>query len=1154
MVGVTSESDYPWNVMVCSRCENTWIQPDDPDAAAVHFRAQNTLTCPICGRERQPTKFKTLKAFETKVGAAEFRSRYLADRAGELEAYVEQGHYSDQADEVERRHPDPGYDPGVSTGTADELVADYFQDSTDRDGSLPEPGDDSRHGPAVKFETLAESRLEEWSSFTTAQFADDAPTDRELVTLQDHVDSYYHHPDGLDDPTLPSYDDVDTQPAPDRGSIRVTPTPPNQQQLQTVRATVKPTVSDWLPDALDAVSSQLADGVEAIDPGDVSDSTLASTLVTKYGVTGARTGYADAAVAYARRYHGLDVDDLDVREEVADYHRQMQDWLRSVLTNIGAGHNPLGISHDDLERSVVPILQAADYTPEFVFAFDAGAWLDSDRRSQRGKTLTAIRQIAKAADVTIVTSPRVFRKLRSSHPDFVDRVTQIDIPDRANTPGGAGRTATDPMAIYTDLETMDKRQGKLQILAHVERNPDATLADLYGDTTIDLADSSVRAYVTDLVDDHGYLAVDPSGTKSYSLTDAGELACSMLTDDLRVTHPDQKTVFASIEDPAGSETGAVTGTPTLSTSVVYGADDGSGLEERRPTAEERLAATGDADEDGYVQLLPKHRGSAWPLHARVAASDARDGVNLQDYPVERWEDLRVTYVSCLDDRMVTSTTYTGAATTLVRLATALLDESVWNLILTESAIGTELENVFDALDGHVRDLMVRAAQIGWLSEDEEEYDDYRSRMGAVRTVLLDNLGQIDDLDDEQERQLMRDAHGALQSATALCDAIGIDLTVDLRIPETDRLKEPEFYRFLAECVPRHASYGPHSVQRHTFEHDEEKRKRAMGVDVDPSDPTASLRASWVVSGSNITNHESEIRQAIRSRDQDRIDDDHAPNIEIPIAVTDVSEYAGMRYAVEFFLDRKGYRTGDENEAIRRTIRLFQAFAPTPYDVADALTTLASNDRPTGVSVGDVEYALSNLPADRLAPTLPDTVGAILKVLLEADEPLGRSEIVDRIDYSDTSYDKRIDELAAFDFVERVDGSKWRARIAPWYVPETDAEKPGFEESFVSVSGATLESVVFDAIDRLGYDLDSPGLLDAFGDPPDRDALIDAVGTWIEPWLDVVETFLGPQLPRYSDHNPDAVQRLEGTNTIYLGEPPAQSTLDEMGTGNRLSAH
>ncbi|WP_323173664.1 hypothetical protein [Natrialba sp. PRR66] len=587
--------------------------------------------------------------------------------------------------------------------------------------------------------------------------------------------------------------------------------------------------------------------------------------------------------------------------------------------------------------------------------------------------------------------------------------------------------------------------------------------------------------------------------------------------------------------------GSVTETPSQSASTVYGSADGMGAGEDGRSAEGMLADMGDAETAGYMQWLPKLGDSSWPLHARITAADVRDGVNLNDYPVERWDDGRVTYVSCMEDHLAVSTQYGGTLPTLVRLATALLDDKLWSTVLTPSALGDELEHCFGDTITNSRDVydhLVRAAQVGWLSEDERAYDLLKNWYAGVRSALLRKLGEPDSLDEDERVETLQKAHGLLMSATALYDAIGVDISIEIRIPDPNNLPAADFCRFVSEVTTRQSSYGMHSLHRNFWEPDSQKRTTAMARNVDPSDPNGHLRASWILSGPGISDYAEQIRGAIAARDEQRLDDrtDYDP-VKLNVPVTDTSDYAAMRHAVETVLTKKNLCPAHESDAMRRTTRLFEAYTGSPVDVVDALTALTRSTQPGDVTIADIEYALSTLPADRLFPDLyAPTPGKILHAVLTADGPIGRADLLERVGCSGEAYRKHIDRLEALDILTRVDGGKWTATVTPWYVPETDATKPSAGR--VTVGTTTVDGVLFDALDELGYNLGNSELIGAFEQPVNQGKLITAVGPWIDDWIDILTSLLKP--------NPDYVG--QSFYDVTVGETPDQATLAETTVG------
>lgn len=126
------------------------------------------------------------------------------------------------------------------------------------------------------------------------------------------------------------------------------------------------------------------------------------------------------------------------------------------------------------------------------------------------------------------------------------------------------------------------------------------------------------------------------------------------------------------------------------------------------------------------------------------------------------------------------------------------------------------------------------------------------RFGEIRRLLLSKLAGIEDADATEWSDLCRGAHGLLASATHLYQAVGVDVTIYVRVPDTKKLRSDDrryqdFLDFFSHTVRKNASYGIHSVYRMLYEDRVDKLKHRMGVEFD-ADATADLTASWMISG------------------------------------------------------------------------------------------------------------------------------------------------------------------------------------------------------------------------------------------------------------------------------------------------------------------
>ena len=88
--------------------------------------------------------------------------------------------------------------------------------------------------------------------------------------------------------------------------------------------------------------------------------------------------------------------------------------------------------------------------------------------------------------------------------------------------------------------------------------------------------------------------------------------------------------------------------------------------------------------------------------------------------------------------------------------------------------------------------------------------------------------------------------------TKLRDAVGLDVTIHVRVPDVGQLcrdstRLADFTQLFAKTAPKQATYGVHSAWRQVGETREEKRRFRLPMDVQ-EEATADLTASWVVAG------------------------------------------------------------------------------------------------------------------------------------------------------------------------------------------------------------------------------------------------------------------------------------------------------------------
>ena len=100
--------------------------------------------------------------------------------------------------------------------------------------------------------------------------------------------------------------------------------------------------------------------------------------------------------------------------------------------------------------------------------------------------------------------------------------------------------------------------------------------------------------------------------------------------------------------------------------------------------------------------------------------------------------------------------------------------------------------------------------------------------------------------------IMRSAHGLAGSLVHLFNALGIEVTRELRVPaglDRDSLKELATSISIATAIQ--SKYGVFACYRQLFEAREEKRQTALSPAIDVNDPIGKLIGSLVVRGEDV---------------------------------------------------------------------------------------------------------------------------------------------------------------------------------------------------------------------------------------------------------------------------------------------------------------
>lgn len=890
---------------------------------------------------------------------------------------------------------------------------------------------------------------------------------------------------------------------------------PGQETLRRpIHVDVTPTVSDWstgfqedlLPVLARAVRSTLPDSVVSSKRPGV---TTWEQLIQQHDITLLDGGYAHALTRYTLQYHDRDESDLTEYEQ-----GYKQEQLLPDLTEIGqgAGPGPYNTSIEDLHDGPFQVIrELVKEPPVITVSFDTDAWSNVEDPRTGQRALEYLEVISTVCDVYIRPKPATQRLLKKHYPDWLE-THGLDLSSRDESTPPTGPTTTDETQTreraHEALDGITDGDGKLRILSVLppEKDEYRTVKTLKQDTDIALANGSVDAYIDDL-EDRGLVRIerDYTGSNRVYLSSIGRTATSkLLTPSHTVRSPHQRGL-----------SGYLTQTLQPSASTVYSAKQSpKGGEGIVPVEglDRYIASTGDPDwGDRYVQWLGHGDPGAdnYVLHKRITAVREGDDISLVDDRLERFEDGRVGYLSAFDDEVLTVVQWGGPLATLGRLVGILLSDLAVNKILTQSRLGREFDELDDSDKAAIEDVLRWGHQVGWLGESETTYHGWRKRFLKLKRLLLEELGELSGTTDRKadREQLFRDLHGLLGSVTQLYYAAGLDVVVNLRVPDFNTLQADDqryrdFLDFFKYTIPKNTVYDIHSGNRMLLEDRPEKLKRRLSYEIDDTDRSTELTADWIISGptasdlrsdleDELNNLQHEVRDAVR----DGVED--AAVMEFPIRVA--NSYANIKRLITALSRKKGKEIAgefdrSEHHDIEQLTRVFMSalsdssrpHRANPHDVVVALMAIASSQQPSldYLTISDIEYGLSQLHPERVFPDIAPSATKLLQTLLRSDGPLGRSELLEEAGVSASSYDRHIDTLRALELVvqEEQDGYPVNsASLVPWWTPLSNKENPAqFENPDLGlVQSTNYQDVGSQIALRLGLLTDNTSLLEAY---------------------------------------------------------------------------
>lgn len=356
-------------VVGCHNCSRLWILDE-------HQR-QKTSTCPSCGTTHDARKLRRLKQHEDHAAACELRTRLLAERTGEAEAYAQEDDYATLADRAD----------------------EYLEAAADRFGEFVDvstPGADYLEAEAEAYLDRLSDRFSECIDFSRERVLE-AEADAVAGTVVEKPD--------CPPKSTPGTVTLSRQATFDGLSVTV--------DEETTPGEIWKTIA-----ASPAFEAALSHAVE----------TLVQDVPTRrWGAALYAQGVTALDGAYARIVANLARDDPE--------HEGIK-----VATNLTAslgqrGRSPGGFQNPPLEsvrEGPVAVVEAAETTPTITVVLD-----DSFRErpaTDRQRTCELIAWLARAFDVRLAAGPITLRWLAQTHASDLPGSVREQL--RSNRPAG----------------------------------------------------------------------------------------------------------------------------------------------------------------------------------------------------------------------------------------------------------------------------------------------------------------------------------------------------------------------------------------------------------------------------------------------------------------------------------------------------------------------------------------------------------------------------------------------------------------------------------------------------------------------------------------------------------------------------------------------
>jgi len=524
-----------------------------------------------------------------------------------------------------------------------------------------------------------------------------------------------------------------------------------------------------------------------------------------------------------------------------------------------------------------------------------------------------------------------------------------------------------------------------------------------------------------------------------------------------------------------------------------------------------------APESSY---LPRRR------HDAVAATADGGDVALLDHDVDRKPHPGDRWVSFDEDRqeivVEVEAHHSRTASTAVRLAAALTSNKLlYHAVDLPARIddGGPMEG-FD-----VNRVVLRKGHcLGYLPDSINSGAEYADRLREERQKLLSEAGQLVGSDGDYRPDIaasvLPDAVGLVSTTIRIYELLGLDVVVNLTVPDWNRNLNPEkeerrasFRKLLSYLTTINATHGVYPMYRKLYERREEKREDALrGPAVDPSDPTGELLGSWVLSGPGISDFAEDLEH-LASWDVhvNAIEDEREFAVDLDI-VQGWSRQVAIR-VTNRVLERKNLQLSS------KTTDALLALLNSPFSVARAIDRLGKE--PLGkerrLHLDEIRWTISTLDLEEIVPNAGIAVQKIVSTLLSASSPLSTAELADEADVSEETIRTHRDRLKALGLVVLEEQGTGQATVHRISLPSRDerddegAPTLGPDEDLNHVSHHVEE-----VLNQLGESIavSHPSVWDQLWSPGGDD--IDVVWSiegweWLRRWADYLAALAGEEI-------------------------------------------